>query len=300
MKLESIFQSTNGLRVIWRLLIFFLVFGACQAALQVALRHIAPALFAREIALGSGEFSPSGLLVMEIVNLASLAVALAVMARIERRALADYGLPRTGPLARRLLEGVLWGLAMVLGMVLLQRAEGVFHFGTLALSGREALRMGLLWGAATLCVGFFEEISFRGYIQSTLASGMNFWVAALISSMLFGATHIAGDSFYDWEGFFSATLFGLLFCLILRRTGSLWMAIGFHAATDFAETFLFSPPTPKLVTYGHLLNCTLHGPIWLTGGSVGPEASVNGLILFAVVFALLARFRFPAAPANET
>jgi uncharacterized protein len=299
MELKSIFQGANGLRVIWRLLIFFLIFAACQAAIQVGLRHFAPALFAREAALGGGEFSPGALLVMEIVNLASLAVALAVMIRIERRTLADYGLPRIGPSGIRLFEGALWGLTMVMGMVLLQRAEGVFDFGTLALSGREALRMGLLWGAATLCVGFFEEIAFRGYIQSTLASGMNFWVAALVSSMIFGATHIAGDSFYDWEGFFSATLFGLLFCLILRRTGSLWMAIGFHAAVDFAETFLFSPPTSKLVTYGHLLNSTLHGPIWLTGGSVGPEASVNGLILFAVVFTLLARFRFPAAPASE-
>ena len=144
-------------------------------------------------------------------------------------------------------------------------------------------------------MGFFEEIAFRGYIQATLASGMGFWPAAVVSSLIFGAVHIAADSFYNWQGFLSATLFGLLFCLTLWRTGSLWMAIGIHFATDFEETFLFSPPTAKLQTAGHLLNSTLHGPMWLTGGSVGPEASVNGLIVFVVVFLLLSRFRFRTA-----
>jgi hypothetical protein len=43
---------------------------------------------------------------------------------------------------------------------------------------------------------------------------------------------------------------------------------------------------------GHLLNSTLHGPAWLTGGSVGPEASVNGLILFVIVLVFL-RARLP-------
>ena len=77
------------------------------------------------------------------------------------------------------------------------------------------------------------------------------------------------------------------------------MAIGFHSAMDFAEAFVFSPPTSKLQTAGHLLNCSQHGSVWLTGGSVGPEASLNGLILFAVVFTLFSRFRFRAAPTNE-
>jgi uncharacterized protein len=34
--------------------------------------------------------------------------------------------------------------------------------------------------------------------------------------------------------------FGLLFCLSLRRTGSLWWAVGFHAAWDWGQTLLRS------------------------------------------------------------
>jgi membrane protease YdiL (CAAX protease family) len=299
MNLKSIFQSTNGLRVVWRLLIFLFVFCVCQVALQSTLRHLAPSLMAYEMALTTGVLNPQGMLTMEIMNLLSLAVALAVMSRIEHRTLGDYGLPWTGDRGRRFAEGVVWGLLMVTGMVLLQRAEGVFHFGTVILSGREALKMGALWAAAMLGVGFFEEMAFRGYLQLTLASGMGFWRAAALSSLIFGGTHIAADSFYSWFGAVSATLFGLVFCVILWRTGSLWMAIGFHAAVDFTETFLFAPPTPKAQSVGHLLSSTLQGPAWLTGGSVGPEASVNGLILFAIVFALLWWVRFPSTASSR-
>jgi CAAX protease family protein len=300
MKLKALFQGANGLRAVWRLLIFLVVFAACQAAIQMAVSHFAPSLFALEATMGKGELSPQALLISEIANVVSLAIALAVMLRIEGRTLADYGLRRAGDSGRRLCEGVAWGLGMVMAMVLLQRAENVFNFGTLALPGSQALKMGLLWGAATLLVGFFEEISFRGYLQYTLASGMGFWPAAVVLSLIFGAVHVAGDSFYNWQGLFSAALFGLLFCLILRRTGALWTAIGFHAAVDFSETFLFSPPTSKLQTAGHLLDCSLHGPVWLTGGSVGPEASLNGLILFALLFAVFLRIRFRVVPDGLT
>jgi uncharacterized protein len=144
---------------------------------------------------------------------------------------------------------------------------------------------GLLWGLGTLLVGFYEESVFRGYAQFTLATAIGFWPAAGVVSLLFGIVHLS-DAFYSWQGVVSAALYGLVFSLALRRTGSLWLGIGFHAAVDFAETFLFSPPTVKTTTSGHLFNCSLHGPAWLTGGTVGPEAGVNGLILFVVVLGL--------------
>ena len=54
---------------------------------------------------------------------------------------------------------------MVATMVLLQRAEHVFEFGTLALHGRQVLRMGFLWGIATLLVGFFEELTYPAQVR---------------------------------------------------------------------------------------------------------------------------------------
>jgi uncharacterized protein len=296
--LKPAFIGENGLRAGWRLLIFAAIFLACQIGIQQMLAHIAPSLFGLEQAMQRGQFSPQALITIESVFLISLAAAMTVMARIEHRSVGEYGLPRRGAFGKEFWQGVVCGLAMVTAMVLLQRAEHVFDFGTPALHGRQLLQMGLLWGTATLLVGFSEELTFRGYVQFTLASGVGFWPAAAVSSLAFGVIHMS-DSFYSWQGLLSAALFGLLFCLILQRTGSLWMAVGFHSAVDFAETFLFSPPTRDLNTAGHLLNCSLRGPDWLTGGAVGPEASLNGLIVFAIVFVLLSRSRVRSARANE-
>ncbi len=45
---------------------------------------------------------------------------------------------------------------------------------------------------------------------------------------------------------------GMFLCLTLRRTGDLWFAIGFHAAFDFGETYLYSVPDSGIVAPGHL------------------------------------------------
>ena len=90
-------------------------------------------------------------------------------------------------------------------------------------------------------------------------------------------------------------------CLTLRLTGNLWFAVGFHTAGDWAETFLFSVSNSGTPAKGQLLSSTMHGPAWLTGGTVGPEASVFSYItvlLFALVFYLL--YRKPGSAARLT
>jgi membrane protease YdiL (CAAX protease family) len=179
---------------------------------------------------------------------------------------------------------------MIAAIILLICAFGGFSFGELALRGPELWRYALLWGAVFVCVGLFEEFLFRGYTQFTLATGIGFWPAATALSAGFGALHLAnpGEGRIGALGVFAI---GMFFCLTLRRTGNLWFSVGAHAAMDWCETFLFSVPDSGIVAPGHLLNSSLHGPAWLTGGSVGPEGSVMAFavvgfaaILFAIVY----------------
>ena len=127
-------------------------------------------------------------------------------------------------------------------------------------------------------MGFFEEFLFRGYTQFTLASGVGFWPAATMLSAAFGALHL-GNGGEDKVGALSVFVIGMFFCLTLRRTGNLWFAVGLHAAFDWGETFLFSVPDSGIVAPGHLLNSSFHGPVWLTGGTVGPEGSVMAFVV---------------------
>jgi len=141
-------------------------------------------------------------------------------------------------------------------------------------------------------VAIFEEFSFRGYLQATLGSGIGFWPAAVILAVAFGGIHLRnpGEAKY---GALMAGSFGLLAAFSLRRTGNIWFAIGMHAAWDWGETFFYSVPDSGMPAKGHLLNSSFHGPNWLTGGTVGPEASVFAFIVLALSAAAI-HCLFPA------
>jgi len=81
----------------------------------------------------------------------------------------------------------------------------------------------------------------------------------------------------------------LLFCLFLRRTGNLWWAVGFHAGWDWGQTFFYGVPDSGIAPYHNLFGSAFDGPRWLTGGSVGPEASVFTPIVLALVAILFTR-----------
>jgi hypothetical protein len=97
----------------------------------------------------------------------------------------------------------------------------------------------------------------------------------------------------------AVVMIGLVFALTLRRTGNLWLAVGWHASFDFGETFLFSVPNSGVVFDGHLSNASLHGAKWLTGGTVGPEGSVFSFLTMAI-FALVVNRLYPAKSSNPT
>jgi len=82
---------------------------------------------------------------------------------------------------------------------------------------------------------------------------------------------------------------GMFFCLTLYRTGNLWFAVGFHAFWDWGQTYLYSVPDSGTMEPGHLMRPLFNGPDWLTGGSVGPEASVLCFVVIATVSAAFAR-----------
>jgi hypothetical protein len=75
------------------------------------------------------------------------------------------------------------------------------------------------------------------------------------------------------------------------------MAIGFHAAWDWGETYFYGVADSGQVAVGHLFNASFAGPQWITGGTVGPEGSYFCvallLLLFALFCVLLRETRYP-------
>jgi hypothetical protein len=50
---------------------------------------------------------------------------------------------------------------------------------------------------------------------------------------------------------------------------------------------------------GHLLNSSFHGPMWLTGGTVGPEGSVMAFAVVAIASVIFSRI-YPSQDEEPT
>jgi membrane protease YdiL (CAAX protease family) len=216
-----------------------------------------------------------------------------VVARMEKRPLADYGIPPRGLLGLRFWEGLLWGFAMLSAIVLILRATGNFQIDSAALGGAAFYRYALGWGAVFMAVAINEEFAFRGYWLFIMARRLRFWPAALFLSAIFGVAHL-GNPGENVFGILQVVEIGLFFCLTIRRTGTLRFAVGFHAAWDWAETFFYGTPDSGLVGVGHYLNTSVSGSKWITGGSAGPEGSVVAFFVI-LICAGLVHLRFPRA-----
>ena len=274
---RTLFLGPDGLRPGWGFVFYAVIFYALQRlAVELA--------WARD--LGAGGLWSS--MLEEFGDLVAALIPALVLARMERRSWAAYGIPLKHAFGRLFWTGVLWGsVAISLLMLSLYRLHA-FAFGHLALHGWRILRFAAFWALMFLLVGLFEEFLLRGYLQFTLARGTGFWPAAVVLSVVFGLGHLRNEGEH-WSGILAAMFIGLFFCLTLRRTGNLWFAVGFHAAWDWGETFFYSIPDSGMQARGHLLNSSWRGPDWLSGGSVGPEGSVLCFLVIALVGVVFGR-----------
>ncbi len=288
---HDLFIGPNGLRAGWRLLVFLAIVAILGFLAYVLAAFLFPKLQLR--------FSAPGVIVQEVVWFGIVALATAIMGRIEHRSFADYGLPARGFLGRKFWIGTLWGFAMLSLLVGLMAISHAYTEAGLALPPARLLKYGLLWAIAFLLVGVFEEFAFRGYMLYTLTTGIGFWPAAVITCAVFAGAHL-GNPGENWVGVLEIVLIAIYLCLALRRTGNLWFAIGWHMAFDWGETFFYSTPNSGMQGAGHMLKASLLGSKWLSGGSVGPEASVFDVIVtvagILLLLILYPEAKYPAAP----
>jgi membrane protease YdiL (CAAX protease family) len=288
--LKGVFIGLNGVRSGWRVLLFYSLLASLISFWVVASRAIRALLGLPHHA--TNVLTPGRLLLNESVFLFGVLFTSAIFARFERRSFADYGLPLRGASGARFLEGLLWGFALMTGMLLVLRATGNFYFGLLGLTPEKIPAFALLWAVLFVMVGVTEGFAFSGYALFALTRGLGFWPAAAVLAFLFGGLHLAVNAGENWLGSVNLFIVGLLLAFTLRRTGNLWFAIGMHAAWDWAQSFLYGVADSGVTVAGHLLNPSFQGSKWMTGGTAGPEGSVVTLLGYVFVFALI-KFRFP-------
>ena len=221
------------------------------------------------------------ILLIEATLTASVLLATVFMAFVEQRPAFAYGFGGRKPIVR-FVSGFFFGFIAISAFVGTLAKAGLLHLDGRLLHGPTIWLNGLGWALFFVIVALFEEGFYRGYLQFTLTRGIGFWRGALLINFLFGFSH-GSNAGETPVGLFSAGAIGLILCLTLWYTGSLWWALGFHAAWDWGESFFYGTSDSGLLVKGRLFAEHPIGNVLWNGGATGPEGSLLVLPLLAII-----------------
>lgn len=213
---------------------------AGYAALSLAHIQIVTHTVGMDVYLGEGDRLPPDVLIAGQLNkaVALIGALWLVGLRMKGAGWEAVGL-RPAP-ARWIWLGALAGLGFFAsGLFLLKALVGLtpgwaamtkppFTFG-----GDTGLIVTSLYFAATFAVTpFAEEVFFRGFMFRWMSGRYPVIVAALVSSVLFGASHIMPPQAIN------AFVMALALCWLYRRTGSIWPAVAAHSVNNVIGVML--------------------------------------------------------------
>jgi uncharacterized protein len=169
------------------------------------------------------------------------------------------------------------GLGLVLGALLLAITIGILAaLGEYQVTGNNGWQPMLAILPGCILAGVLEEVLIRGIVFRILELSLGSWIALGISAAIFGVLHLLnpGATFLN-----AATISieaGVLLAAAYMFTRRLWLCIGIHIAWNFTQGGVFSVAVSGGSAKG-LLQATMVGPDWLTGGIFGVEASIVAL-----------------------
>lgn len=203
--------------------------------------------------------------------IAGIAVYLGFAHFVEGRPAAELGPQGMG---RELGIGLLIGAGLYTACELLLMALGIYR-----ITGLNPLSFLVPAIAMAISSSVFEELLFRGVLFRSVETWFGSWAALVVSSLVFGLTHLMNPQATLEGALFIAVEAGILLAAAVMLTRRLWLSIGFHMAWNYTQSAIFSGIVSGNDAAPGLIRSTVKGPQLLTGGDFGVESSVLALVL---------------------
>lgn len=313
--MQPFFDEEQGrLRAPWRLLFQYLLYDKSAVPLFLSL-FAGTYLLVPAAGGGSGlEYLPGSPALPLISSAATLAAALTSVwlagRFLDRRRFVDFGFHLNRGWWFDLCFGLALGAFLMTVIFLIELGLGwISVSGSFAVAdafaeaGTPFALAALVPVCVCLCVGFSEELLFRGYQIKNAAEGLDHpalgprgavVVAWLLSSAFFGYLH-ADNPNATALSTFNVALAGLMLGLGYVLTGELAVPIGLHVTWNLFQSGVYGFPVSGFDSLGaSLLTVEQTGPDLWTGGPFGPEAGLLGvaaMLLGALLITLWVRFR---------
>lgn len=203
--------------------------------------------------------------------IAGFAVYIGFAHFVEQRVAAELAVKGMG---RELGIGLFIGAGLYATCELILMALGIYR-----IDGLNPLSFMIPAIAMALSSGIFEELLFRGVLFRSVETWFGSWTALVVSSLVFGLTHLLNPHGTLEGALFIAVEAGILLGAAFMLTRRLWLSMGFHVAWNYTQSAIFSGIVSGNEPSLGLVRSTINGPDLLTGGSFGVESSVLALLL---------------------
>ena len=203
--------------------------------------------------------------------IAGLAVYFGYGHFIEQRGVCELGVPGMG---RDFGIGLLIGAGLYTACELVLIILGIYRIDGLNPVSDMIPAIAMAVSSST-----FEELLFRGVLFRSVETWFGSWAALVVSSLVFGLTHMINPQGTVEGALFIAVEAGILLAGAYMLTRRLWLSIGFHMAWNYTQSAIFSGVVSGNDAAQGLIRSTVKGPDLLTGGRFGVESSVLALVL---------------------
>ena len=191
--------------------------------------------------------------------------------RVESLSFASLGLNQASDILQSILLGLAISLASVIIVFALESAFSLVSWRWQNFQALWSLSLPIL--VLSLSISFIEELIFRSYVFSTLLIDNSYWLAAIVSSIIFALLHLIWERKQTLPQIPGLWLMGMiLIAAKIVNADSIYLAIGLHAGWIWSLTCIDSA---QLITYsdrGH----------WITGVNQQPLAGFAGLFCLAI------------------
>ena len=207
------------------------------------------------------------------------AIAVALVLAVYKLIIVKLGeCPRDDLPARGALSGL--ALGVITGFVLFSAVVGVAAlvdvYNVVGRGDARELVKDLI--GMTVLTAFMEELLFRGMLFRWIEDFAGSWAALAVTSALFGLAHLFNEN-ATWVSSVAIMVeAGLLLGGAYMLARNLWVPMGLHAAWNFTQGFIFDVPVSGHDMHG-MVQAKLSGPVLLSGGSFGLEASIIAVLL---------------------
>jgi membrane protease YdiL (CAAX protease family) len=260
--METAFFGSDGLRNGWKALLFLAGAVFCNGA-AFTLRLALP---------GLGNGTPW--LPLPWFSFLAFLFLTWLFLHEEGQPLASVGLGLDRRWFRQFLQGLLAGGGLIGLMVLAVVLAGGCHLARNPGAGAGTL---LADGWLYLAVALSEELLFRGYLFQRLERGLGTRPTLALVALLFAAAHLGNPGMTGatrvWASL-DIAIAGLLLGLCYLRTRSLALPMGLHLGWNWTQGALLGFGVSGLPGGGWWTPVLHRGPVWVTGGTFGLEASL--------------------------